>query len=198
MAYVIESRKFEGPLHRLPMKGVLTKGEHRRVTLDRLLEADYAAVRAMLNDAIEEGNSYPQRETLDEAGFRAYYVSHDAFVLKDDSCEGAEAVVGAFYIKPNFPGRCSHFCNGGFLVSRRYRGEGAGRFLAECYLKLAKDLGYRASFFNLVFETNPASLGLWRKMGFTELAIIPGVCETHNGQYVNGHQFFFDLTKVDD
>ena len=25
-------------------------------------------------------------------------------------------VAGCFYVKPNFPGRCSHVCNGGFIV----------------------------------------------------------------------------------
>ena len=41
-------------------------------------------------------------------------------------------VVGSFYVKPNYPDRCSHICNGGFLVSQNYRGNGIGKFLGIC------------------------------------------------------------------
>ena len=29
-------------------------------------------------------------------------------------------VAGCFYVKPNFPGRCSHVANGGFIVRCRH------------------------------------------------------------------------------
>ena len=32
-------------------------------------------------------------------------------------------ILGCFYIKPNFPGRCAHICNGGFIVNPNYRGK---------------------------------------------------------------------------
>ncbi len=51
--------------------------------------------------------------------FRAYFLSGEAFVAK---LEGK--VVGTFYVKPNFPGRCSHICNGGFIVDESVRGNG--------------------------------------------------------------------------
>ncbi len=35
----------------------------------------------MLNEVIEQGSEYPQRETLDSEGFRRYFLSHDAFAL---------------------------------------------------------------------------------------------------------------------
>ncbi len=50
--------------------------------------------------------------TLEE--FKAYYLSHDVFVLKNYE---TNEFLGSFYIKPNFPGRCSHYSNGGFLVN---------------------------------------------------------------------------------
>ena len=26
-----------------------------------------------------------------------------------------------FYVKPNFPGRCAHVCNGGFITKKNFR-----------------------------------------------------------------------------
>ncbi len=67
-------------------------------------------------------------------------------------------VWGAFYIKPNFPGRCSHVCNGGFITDPRRRRRGVARLMGYAFLRLAKDLGYRASYFNLVnFEFQETS-----------------------------------------
>ena len=53
---------------------------------------------------------------MPENNFKSYYFSYDVFVLKNEN-----EVIGCFYIKPNFPDKCSHFCNGGFLVSKKYR-----------------------------------------------------------------------------
>lgn len=63
---------------------------------------------------------------------------------------------GTFYIKPNFPGRCSHvsylsnllsefdihwICNGGFIVNKDHRGKGVGKLMATSFLKIAPALG---------------------------------------------------------
>lgn len=67
--------------------------------------------------------TYPQLNPLDEAGFKAYFLSHVTLVLEDQK---RGEVLGTFYIKPNFPGRCNHICNAGFLVPPHARGVGAG------------------------------------------------------------------------
>ena len=43
----------------------------------------------------------------------------------------SDTVVGSFYVKPNYPDRCAHICNGGFLVSKESRGKGIGKFLGS-------------------------------------------------------------------
>ena len=51
------------------------------------------------------------------ADLAQHAVGHEVFVLKDVAAsaqgEGGEGILGAFYIKPNFPGRCNHICNHG-------------------------------------------------------------------------------------
>jgi hypothetical protein len=38
--------------------------------------------------------------------------------------------------------------------------------MGQIYIQLAKLLGYRASFFNLVFDNNPSAIHLWKSLGF--------------------------------
>ena len=54
--------------------------------------------------------------------YRGYFLSHAAFVVRalepgvdaDGQTSRAGDIIGCFYVKPNYPGRCSHVCNGGF------------------------------------------------------------------------------------
>ncbi len=48
--------------------------------------------------------------------------------------------LGSFYIKPNYPGRSSHVCNAGFLVTEKARNRGVGMVLGRQYLEWAPKL----------------------------------------------------------
>ena len=75
---------------------------------------------------IETGLSWPfEEEFIDYASFSQYFMSHSAFVVRVANYQNKSAkfrdaidhgVLGCFYVKPNFPGRCAHVCNGGFIV----------------------------------------------------------------------------------
>ena len=69
---------------------------------------------------------------------RNYWFSHIALCVRAVHAGEHPPILGAFYIKPNYPGICSHVCNGGFIVHKKYRGLGLGRFMGECYVGLAK------------------------------------------------------------
>ena len=148
-----------------------------------------------MNSISIPGNSYPQDDMTNIEDFRKYYLSHDVFVCKDHE---TDEVLGAFYIKPNFPGRCSHICNAGFIVKKSERGQGLGKFMAENYLYMARDLGYKASFFNLVFVSNEASIHLWRKLGFKEIGRVPKAGNLKDIGYTDALQFYYDLTTLQD
>ncbi|KAM0755375.1 hypothetical protein T439DRAFT_295311 [Meredithblackwellia eburnea MCA 4105] len=84
-----------------------------------------------------------------------------------------EAVLGMFYVKPNYPGRSSHNCNGGFVVPTVHRGLKVGVNLGKAYLHYAPLLGYKASVFNLVYVSNVASLKIWDQLGFNRVGLVP-------------------------
>jgi ribosomal protein S18 acetylase RimI-like enzyme len=85
----------------------------------------------------------------------------------------ADTYAFVYYIKPNYPGRSSHMCNGGFLVPSSTRGLGLGRIAARSFCFYGPAVGYRGSVFNLVYASNEASVKLWTKLGFVNVGCIP-------------------------
>ncbi|KAL9598740.1 MAG: hypothetical protein Q9219_004298 [cf. Caloplaca sp. 3 TL-2023] len=92
--------------------------------------------------------------------------------LENRGVDWAQVCLGSFYVKPNYPGRSSHVCNGGFLVTEAARNRGVGRLMGEGYLEWAPKLGYTYSVFNLVYETNVASCRIWDALGFKRIGRI--------------------------
>jgi ribosomal protein S18 acetylase RimI-like enzyme len=138
----------------------------RVVVIEEMKEAHFAKVQEMLNSEISNGNTYPLENKMDLNQFQDYFKKGFVGILDDK-------VVGAFYIKPNYPGRCSHICNGGFLVTSESRGLGIGFALGSAFLKIAPLMGFKASVFNLVFENNTHSISLWKKLGFEVIGKVP-------------------------
>lgn len=155
-------------------------------------ELDFEQGFKLMNDVIIEGKTWPFLDIFEDVNaYKGYFHSHSAFAVKE---KNGNDILGCFYIKPNFPGRCSHVCNGGFITNPKYRGYGIGAFMGENFKRLAKDLGYRASLFNLVFANNMASVKLWRKLGYTQLSVIPKVAVLEGSEgYVDAYQFHYDF-----
>ncbi|KAG0277274.1 hypothetical protein BGZ95_006200 [Linnemannia exigua] len=171
------------------------------------------AMHKVFNTEVERGDTYPQEFILTEEQFLGYFLGGDAFVLikgdyKDAREVGAKAsaeewdqdLLGFFYVKPNFP-----ICNGGFMVNPRHRGLGLGGILGKAFLKVVPLIGYKASMFNLVFESNVASIKLWRRLGFKEIGRVPNAGrlrgqgelggEAKEG-YVDAIQFYWDFETM--
>lgn len=136
------------------------------------------------NHCIEEGLTYPYDNVMEYDEFVSYWFKHfvailiegDFKALPDLSYEQYKSIfLGNFYIKPNYIGRCSHVCNAGFIVNHEKRGLGLGKELGKKYLVWAPQLGYVYSVFNLVFETNVASLKIWDNLGFERIGYVKNV-----------------------
>ncbi|KAA6408904.1 MAG: histone acetyltransferase Spt10 [Lasallia pustulata] len=118
------------------------------------------------------------------ASFGPYWFQNFGAVMLLGELEGIDELqegtdwekvcLGSFYVKPNYPGRSSHVCNGGFLVTDAARNRGVGRLMGEGYLEWAPKLGYTYSVFNLVYETNLASCRIWDALGFKRIGRVKG------------------------
>ena len=106
------------------------------------------------NQEIEGGDTYPMINTLPLEAFGKYFFGNFGAVMIQGDIGGIEAVnemersgtdwskicLGSFYVKPNYPGRSSHVCNGGFVVTHAARNKGVGKSMGQCYLDWAPQL----------------------------------------------------------
>jgi GNAT superfamily N-acetyltransferase len=157
-------------------------------------ERDVEPLRRLYRVIVDEGNSYPHDQFPDENDFRDYWfrgkTTVAAYVPDRDRTAG---MVGAFYLKPNWPGRAEHVANAGFIVAPGRRNKGLGQLLGETMLAHAKQLGYRSVIFNLVFSENVVARRLWDKLGFKELGVIPGAVRKNDGAYQDAMIMFRSL-----
>ncbi|KAL2815773.1 GNAT family acetyltransferase [Aspergillus cavernicola] len=161
-------------------------------TLIRFLHREFST-------EIERGCTYPMEEAMGAERFKEYWFGMFAVVALIDldysgalSEPGNEALsedrdwekecLGTFYVKPNYPGRCSHVCNAGFLTTGAVRNQGVGMVMGKAYLHFAPLLGYKYSVFNLVFENNVASVKIWEKLGFDVIGRVPGAARLANSE----------------
>jgi L-amino acid N-acyltransferase YncA len=141
-------------------------------------------LRRLYGVIVEEGNSYPHDRLPDDDQFMEYWIRGKSTVVAvaPDRPVGTD-LAGAFYLKPNWPGRARHVANAGFIVAPAWRNKGLGWLLGATMLDYARGLGYRSVIFNLVFSENKAACHLWKKLGFSELGVIPGAVRMDHGRY---------------
>ena len=121
---------------------------------DQVPKTLIAYLCALLNREIEKGDTYPMIAPLPLESFGPYWFANFGAVMLLGEVDSVEQVwemekqgkdwakqcLGSFYVKPNYPGRSSHICNGGFLVTDAARNRGVGRLMGEGYLEWAPKL----------------------------------------------------------
>ena len=131
---------------------------------------DHDKLYVRFGEIVAAGEGYPQAPgPLAVVDFKAYWLEGKSLVAVARH-EGT--VVGSYYLRPNFPGRAAHIANAGYFVVRDLRGRGVGTALVEDSLIQARDLGFDALQFNLVFASNPACR-LYERMGFEAVGRVP-------------------------
>jgi GNAT superfamily N-acetyltransferase len=155
---------------------------------------DTEPLRALYRIIVKEGTSYPHDRFPDDGDFMDYWfrgkTTIAAYVPNRD---GASAMAGAFYLKPNWPGRARQVANAGFIVAPEWRKNGLGWLLGATMLEYARHLGYRSVIFNLVFSENLLARRLWERLRFKELAVLPGVVRKNDGTYQDAVIMFRSL-----
>jgi RimJ/RimL family protein N-acetyltransferase len=159
-------------------------------------ERDVEPLRRLYRVIVDEGNSYPHDRFPDQDDFMDYWFHGKSTVAAYVSDRaGAAGMVGAFYLKPNWPGRAGHMANAGFIVAPDWRNKGLGQLLGETMLAYTKQLGYRGVIFNLVFSENVVARRLWDKLGFKELGVSPAAVRKNDGTYQDAMIMFRSLLE---
>ena len=144
---------------------------------------------------IRAGETYPYAMdmTVDQARRMWLDVTEAAYVAEDDNGQ----LLGTYYIKPNQPTLGAHVANCGYMVAEQARGRGVATAMCEHSQEEAVRLGYRAMQFNLVVETNEASVHLWKKMGFDVVGRLPGAFNHAKFGFVDAFIMYKTLIKKD-
>lgn len=157
-------------------------------------QQDIEPLRTLYRIIVDEGTSYPHDRFPDQDDFMDYWFRGKSTVVAYvPDRDRASGMVGAFYLKPNWPGRAKHVANAGFIVAPDWRNKGLGLLLGETMLAYAKQLGFRSVIFNLVFSENVAARHLWEKLGFKALGVIPGAVRKNDGAYLDAMIMFRSL-----
>ncbi|PKX94602.1 putative histone acetyltransferase Spt10 [Aspergillus novofumigatus IBT 16806] len=167
-----------------------------------------------LNKEIAKGDTYAMVDPIPLEQFATYwFFNFGAIMLLGDiksvyemkameraGADWTKTCLGSFNIRPNYPGRSSHVCNGMFLVTDAARNRGVGRLMGEGYLEWAPKLGYTYAVFNLVYESNVASCRIWDALGFKRIGKVPnaGKVLSSPGEYVDAIIYGRDLSSEGD
>lgn len=160
-------------------------------------EQDVSAVQELFSKIVLEGDSYPHREPLENAEVQEYCFRGKSTIVAYPFLQSENLpLLGAFYLKPNWPGRARRVAKAGFMVDPDWRNKGLGWLLGATMLDYAKRLGYHNVIFNLVFSHNQVARSLWAKLGFSEIAVLPHAIANDDGSCQDGIIMFRSL--VDD
>lgn len=155
-----------------------------------IAEADKKELYEIFHDIVEEGFSYPQELPYSYEDFLGYFFSLGSKVI---ICRNGNEITGGFYLKPNNVGRAKHIANAGYVVKKNFRGKKIGIQLGRYSIDLAKELGYLAMQFNLVFSQNIPSIKLWEKLGFRIVGTVPNAAKMDDGSFQDAYIMHLNL-----
>jgi len=145
--------------------------------------ADWPALWALLEPVFREGETFPHDPAITEAEAQLAWVEQNQAVMI--AVDGAGALVGTYYLRPNSLELGAHVANAGYVVAEHCRRQGIGSRLCQHSLQAARGLGFRAMQFNLVVSTNSAGIRCWQRNGFQVIGTLPGAFRHRQLGYVD-------------
>ena len=149
------------------------------MTIREYTKKDLDSMVKIWNQVVVDGEAFPQEECLTPERGQEFFAAQDYCAVAEEAGE----VLGLYILHPNNVGRCGHICNASYAVASRARGRGLGEALVRHCLDKAKELGFGILQFNAVVSSNTPALNLYRKLGFTQLGVIPGGFHMKDGSY---------------
>jgi L-amino acid N-acyltransferase YncA len=134
-------------------------------------DADWPWIWGLFQQVMAAGHAYAYDEHTPESAARHLWIEPPAspFVAEVDG-----RLAGAYFLRPNQPGRGAHVANAGYMVAAHAQGRGLAREMCEHSLAVARSQGFRAMQFNFVVSTNAAAVRTWEQCGFAVVGRVPG------------------------
>lgn len=154
-------------------------------------EKDLKEMIEIWNAVVDDGVAFPQLEKLDLNSGREFFSEQSFTGVAYDEESGQ--IAGLYILHPNNVGRCGHICNASYAVKKSLRGMSIGEKLVTHCLAKAKELDFRILQFNAVVKSNTVALRLYKKLGFTQLGIIPEGFRMKDGTYEDIVPHYYSL-----
>ena len=155
--------------------------------------ADWPGVWALLEPVFRAGETFPHDPEINESEAQMAWVEQNQGVMI--AVDGAGAVVGTYYLRPNSLALGAHVANAGYVVAGQCRRQGIGSLLCQHSLLAVRQLGFRAIQFNLVVSTNTAGIRCWKLNGFQVVGILPGAFRHKQLGYIDALVMFQGLVE---
>jgi ribosomal protein S18 acetylase RimI-like enzyme len=128
------------------------------------------AVWRIMEPVLRAGETFALPRDWSRSDALAYWFSadHEVFVAEDES-----GVIGTYYLRANRHGGGAHVANCGYMTASDAGGRGVATAMCEHSLIRAAARGFRAMQFNFVVSTNKRAVGLWQRLGFEVVGMIP-------------------------
>ena len=152
-----------------------------KIIVRKYEEKDLPAMIRIWNEVVEDGVAFPQEECLDEKTGAEFFAAQTYTAVAENMENGQ--VLGLYILHPNNVGRCGHICNASYAVKKSVRGQHIGEKLVKHCIAQGKTCGFRVLQFNAVVKSNTGALALYKKLGFTQLGVIPGGFLNKDGEY---------------
>jgi len=151
------------------------------ITLRAYKAEDCLQAIAIWNDVVKDGVAFPQKDYLTTESGPEFFAQQSYVGIAEEP--DTATVMGLYILHPNNVGRCGHICNTSYAVKKSARGRHIGEKLVEDSKIQGKKLGFKILQFNAVVRTNVHALHLYKRLGFTQLGIIPGGFLMKDGHY---------------
>ena len=152
-----------------------------KIKLERISDETISDGTEIWNSVVRDGRAFPQLEELDLENGKEFFSSQSYTGIARDEESGE--TVGVYILHPNNVGRCGHICNASYAVKKDMRGNHIGEYLVRDCMKKAKELGFGILQFNAVVKSNEQALRLYKKLGFTQLGVIPNGFLNKDNEY---------------
>lgn len=135
------------------------------------------------NEVVRAGDAFPQEDELTEATGDEFFKAQSFTGLATDDETGE--ILALYILHPNNVGRCGHISNASYAVRGNARGRHIGELIVSHSIATARALGFKILQFNAVVASNVHARHLYRRLGFTELGIIPAGFRMPDGNFVD-------------
>lgn len=152
---------------------------------------DLEQMTAIWNEIVEEGNAFPQEESLSAETGESFFAGQSYCGVAQQEETGK--ILGLYILHPNNVGRCGHICNASYAVSSSCRGMHIGEKLVLDCMEQAKKIGFRVLQFNAVVAGNAPARRLYERLGFRQLGTIPGGFRLKSGEYEDICPYYIEL-----